>query len=328
MTGTKDDVENWDIPDLNISETKRAEEQTLFGKPANWYNSKEKAVEEVVQEEQLKPLTLDDIEEIRQSAYEDGFNEGKEAGLLQGLEEGKLEGIEAGHIEGLEKGKQEGLAQGAEQIESQASIWQSLIERLHNPLEKLDDNAEYQLIRLATTLAEQITRSEVITSPQIILRALKQAIDALPINEQKLTINLHPEDLLFVQKAYSQEQCIQRGWDLQAEPALLRGDCQIQTKVSSIDYAFSSRIEQVLKNFFKENHGQLPTKNDASDLSNDQPLETSTVKIPKSETIAETASDISDISDASPDSDELQNADTTEAIETTEKIEKNGKIDE
>jgi len=273
MPENNDDFENWDLPDLANAKDATPEESSLFGKPAAWYNNQHKEVEEVEVEDQPEPLTLDDIEAIRQSAYEDGFNEGKESGHLKGVEEGRLEGIASGHEEGLAQGLEQGLQAGAEEIQQQAKTWESLIERLHRPLEKLDENAEYQLIHLATSLAEQITRSEVQTSPQIILQALKQAVDALPISEQKLIINLHPEDLAFVQSAYTESQCLQRGWDLQAEPALMRGDCQIHTQVSSIDYAFNTRIEQVLKSFFKENHHKLPPKNNDSSLINDKPLE-------------------------------------------------------
>lgn len=276
MTDSNEAFESWVIPEINDIEEDIEQENSVFGRPATWYSNQDKAVEGVEDiedieevEDQPQPLTLDDIEAIRQSAYEDGFNEGKDDGYAKGLEEGKLEGIGIGHQEGLTQGLEEGMAEGAEKIQEQVTSWESLLDRLHNPLEKLDDNAEYQLVRLATSLAEQITRCEVKTDSKIILKALKQAVDALPISEQKLVINLHPEDLKFVQDAYSEEQCIQRGWDLQAEPALMRGDCQIQTQVSSIDYAFDTRVEQVLKNFFKENHQQLPNKNDDSNLNNE-----------------------------------------------------------
>ncbi|GLS89463.1 flagellar assembly protein FliH [Psychromonas marina] len=274
MTDNRDEFQSWSIPELSETERDEPEESSLFGKPATWYNNRNKAVEEIEEdvEEQPKPLTLDDIEAIRQSAYEDGFNEGKENGHQQGVEEGKLEGLATGHQEGLAQGIEEGLAQGTKEIEEQVKRWTSLLDRLHNPLEKLDANAEYQLVHLATSLAEQITRCEIQTSPKIILQALKQAVDALPISEQKLSINLHPEDLKFVLAAYSQEQCIHRGWDLQAEPALMRGDCQINTQVSSVDFAFNTRIDQVLKRFFKENYQHLPEKNDNSSLINDQPM--------------------------------------------------------
>ncbi|MCW8996054.1 MAG: flagellar assembly protein FliH [Psychromonas sp.] len=275
MMDNENQFDNWIIPELDESETAEVEDTTLFGKPASWYHS-EQSIEqdEVVDAEDTpQPLTLDDIEKIRQSAYEDGFQEGKEAGFKKGLEEGTQKGLQEGLQQGTAQGLQEGLASGQAQIDQQVTIWLSLIERLHNPLEKLDDNVEYQLIRLATELAEQIVRSEVQTNPQIILQALKQAVEALPVSEQKLRILLHPDDLKFVQGAYSKEDCLKRGWDLQAEPVLARGDCQVHTQASSIDYAFSSRIEQVLKHFFKENHQRLPEKNSDSNLLNEQPFD-------------------------------------------------------
>ncbi|WP_019613262.1 flagellar assembly protein FliH [Psychromonas ossibalaenae] len=287
MVDKNSDYRHWSLPELDESETEEAQETTLFGKPANWYHREKEIVEEDV-EEQPQPLTLDDIEAIRQSAYEDGFKEGKDAGFAQGLEDGKTQGLSEGHQQGLEQGTVQGLNEGQAQIDKQISRWQLLIERLHNPLEKLDDNVEYQLIRLATMLAEQITRCEVQSNPQIILQALKQAVEALPVSEQTLKILLHPDDLVFVQDAYSAEVCLQRGWDLQPEPALARGDCQIHTQTSSVDYAFSTRIEQVLKHFFQDNHTQLPQKNDDSSLLNDHPVE-NTVPAAEQAAPAETA---------------------------------------
>lgn len=280
MTQDNQAFKSWVIPELSEEIDESSEENTLFGKPATWYNNQQAQAElqpeEELEEEPLpQPLTLDDIEAIRQSAYEDGFAEGKQAGFSEGFDEGKAEGLTAGQQEGQAQGLQQGLDEGTQQIHEQQQHWLSLIERLHAPLQKLDEHAEYQLVRLATALAEQITRCEVQTCEQIILQALKQAVDALPISEQKLIIKLHPEDLRFVQQAYSEKQCQQRGWDLQAEPALMRGDCQINTLASSVEYTFNSRIEQVLKNFFKANHQQLPAHSDDSDLSNVQPITTS-----------------------------------------------------
>jgi len=272
MINNNNEFENWELPDIEESVPNESQGTTLFGKPADWYRSDKQVSEEPPAEEVPQPLTLDDIEMIRQTAYDDGFKEGREAGLIQGLEEGRADGLQQGLQQGIEEGTQQGLGEGKIRIDEQVANWQSIIERLHNPLEKLDENVEYQLIRLATSLAEQITRCEVQSDPKIILQALKLATDALPVSEQTIKILLHPDDLKFVQDAYSPEVCLQRGWDLQAEPALARGDCQIKSQASSVDYTFSSRIEQVLKTFFKENHQQLPEKNDDSNLLNEQPF--------------------------------------------------------
>lgn len=267
-----DDFKEWVLPDFEENRDKQEDERDLFGKPANWYSEKNKAEPEP-QEEQPQPLTLEDIEAIRASAYEDGFNEGKQAGFAKGLEEGKLQGMAEGHEQGLKQGIEEGLADGQVKIEAQTLHWQQLVSRLNRPLEKLDDSVEFQLVKLATSLAEQITRCEVTVNPQVILQALKQAVDVLPAQEQTPVISLHPDDLTFVEQAFSKQECEKRGWDLRAEPSLARGDCQVQTNTSSIDYTFSSRVEQVLKHFLKENYEQIPEVSDEGDISNDQPFD-------------------------------------------------------
>jgi len=265
-------VEDWVLPDFKEREIKESAETDLFGKPANWYNSKYQETLEP-EEEEPQPLTLEDIEAIRVSAYEDGFNEGKEAGHLKGLEEGKLQGLSEGHQEGLEQGLEQGLNEGQVKIDAQTLHWEQLVSRLHRPLEKLDDSVEFQLIKLTTHLAEQMVRCEVTVNPQVILQALKQAVTALPASEQTIVISLHPEDLIFVQTAFSESECNKRGWDLRSEPTLLRGDCHVQTKTSSIDYTFSTRVDQVLSHFLKENYQNTPDISNDVDISNEEPLE-------------------------------------------------------
>ena len=266
------DFQEWVLPDFEEEEAPEEGEIDLFGRPANWYRSKQEEVP-VAKKEGPKPLTIEDIESIRATAYEDGFNEGKEAGFEQGLEEGKLQGLNEGHEQGLVKGTEQGLIEGKVKVDAQTLHWQQLVSRLHRPLEKLDDNVEFQLVKLATTLAEQIARCEVTVNHQVILQALKQGVEALPVNEQTIVISLNPEDLVFVQDAFSESECQKRGWDLRAEPTLLRGDCQIQTQTSSIDYTFSTRVEQVLKHFLKENYNNTPEVNDDGDISNEQPVD-------------------------------------------------------
>lgn len=266
------DFQEWILPDFEAEETLQEDEIDLFGRPANWYRSQQEEEPTPVKDEP-KPLTLEDIESIRASAYEDGFNEGKEAGMEKGLEEGKLQGLAEGHEQGLAQGIEQGLSEGKAKVDAQALHWEQLVSRLHQPLEKLDDNVEFQLIKLATNLAEQMARCEVSVNPQVILQALKQGVEALPVNEQTIVISLNPEDLVFVETAFSESECQKRGWDLRSEPTLLRGDCQIHTQTSSIDYAFSTRIEQVLKHFLKENYENTPEVSNDGDISHDQPLD-------------------------------------------------------
>ena len=65
-------------------------------------------------------ITAEEVEAIRQAAWEEGLAEGRAAGFAKGLEEGKLEGLQQGHQAGLEQGREEGLAMGRDQVEQEA----------------------------------------------------------------------------------------------------------------------------------------------------------------------------------------------------------------
>ena len=64
-------------------------------------------------------------------------------------------------------------------------------------------------------------------------------------------IALHPEDLTLVQAAYGEEACAKRGWQLEADPTLERGDLQVSSQTSSIDMLLEQRIDQLLRQFLR-----------------------------------------------------------------------------
>lgn len=243
-------AQTWQWPEM---EPPRSEAQSnALGYPPDWYRRPEpEAVEP--EEEPQQPLTLEEIEAVRQAAYEDGFAEGREAGLAKGLDEGKLLGLQQGHEAGFEQGKEEGLALGRELIESQASQWQNLLDRLAQPLHELDDQVENQLVWLAMRLARALIKHEAQTAPDLLLAALKEAVSLLPAAEAGVQIALHPEDLALVQQAYGDEVCAKRGWQLEADPTLERGDLQVSSHTSSIDMLLEQRIDQLLRQFLRSN---------------------------------------------------------------------------
>ncbi len=251
-----EESELWELP---LMEAETSGDTNALGMAADWYQTEPEPEPE---EEEHIPLTLKEIEAVRQSAYEDGFNEGKENGFNQGLEEGKLEGLSQGHEAGLSQGKEEGLAAGKDVIDQHSAQWSALTEQLNSPLSKLNHNIEHQLVQLALSLAEQIVRCEVKTNPQLILNALKQAVEVLPIANQQVSILLQPDDLELVKQSFDDEECEKRGWTLCAEPSLNRGDCQVKTETSSVDYPLDARINQVIRQFLASNSEHMPAPSD------------------------------------------------------------------
>lgn len=124
-----DEATKWEYPDVGHSFDHSVESNAL-GYEADWYKHPELPTASEDVEEEQTPLTLEEIEAIRQSAYEDGFQEGKEAGFVAGLEEGRQKGEQEGFDTGLEKGREEGLALGRSWIEDKTQQWQHLIDKV------------------------------------------------------------------------------------------------------------------------------------------------------------------------------------------------------
>ncbi|ASX12779.1 flagellar assembly protein FliH [Aeromonas dhakensis] len=253
--GDETRVEAWGWPEMDVV----AEAETnALGLAPDWYQQEEEVGEPEPEQEPVPTptITAEELEAIRQAAWEEGMAEGREAGFAKGLEEGKLEGLQQGHAAGLEQGKEEGLALGRELVEQQMNHWQGLIDRLANPLKELDSAVEQQLIALVMQLARALIRHEAETSPRILLEALKEGLALLPAAEQGVTLMLHPDDIARVEQAFGAEECARRHWRLQSDPTLSPGDLQLATELSSIDLTLSGRIDQLLRNFLRDNAGQ------------------------------------------------------------------------
>ncbi len=85
----------------------------------------------------------------------------------------------------------------------------------------------------------------------------------LPAAEQGVTLMLHPDDIARIEQAFGAEECAKRHWRLQSDPTLSPGDLQLATELSSIDLTLSGRIDQLLRNFLRDNASQKPASQDS-----------------------------------------------------------------
>lgn len=248
-------LKSWPIPDVSEDPTKFSGRSTAFGQPLEQVYQKQHAHEdepETQEPEEFPTLTIEELEQIRQDAYEEGIKQGHEQGYIEGFDKGVTEGKEAGYKEGLEIGKEQGLNDVKPLIEEKLQYLSQLIEGMAAPLNKVDESVEKQLVHLAKLLAEQVVFKELQTNPELILVALKKSIDALPMGEQGVKIHLNPEDLSLVEEAYGAEHLQQQHWQLVAEPTLERGGCEVKTAQSSIDMTLKTRINEIMEKFLHD----------------------------------------------------------------------------
>ncbi|ENY71232.1 flagellar assembly protein FliH [Aeromonas diversa CDC 2478-85] len=244
------EVQDWGWPEMEVEQSI---ERNALGLAPDWYQQAVPQPEVEPEPEPAPTLTAEELEAIRQAAWEEGMSEGREAGFAQGLEEGKLEGLQKGHEAGFSQGREEGLAMGREVVEQAIAHWQQLATRLATPLGEMDEQVEEQLVSLAMQLARALIKHEVETSPRLLLAALKEGLAQLPVAEEGVTMMLHPDDVERIQSAFGAEECAKRGWRLEADPTLEPGDLQLATRLSSIDMQLEARINQLLRNFLRDN---------------------------------------------------------------------------
>ncbi len=243
----QDELDVWSLPSVEKAIDEEDLTTNALGKKPTWrYQPPEDVEEEIV------PLTAEEIEQIRQAAYEEGFNQGKEEGFASGFDEGK----KSGHQEGLKLGHQEGvetgLAEGKETIERLSGQWQTLTDQLHQPLAEVEQNIEQQLLHLVVQLTQAITLEEAKTNPDIILSALTAGLKALPSQDTQTQILLHPDDIKLIEQQFSTDYIQRHGWRLLAAPQLEPGGCQIENSTSNIDLSIKSRIKEVLDSFLQD----------------------------------------------------------------------------
>ena len=246
-------VKNWNLP--NVTDDKPVRKKTTaLGRSVDWYYGKKErdAQKAEEQEEEIKPLSLEEIEEIRKGAYEEGLLQGHEEGFakgeLAGHQQGLQQGIEQGHQQGIESG----IIEGRQIIEAQAIRWQALNEKLANPLHEINELVEKQLVELAVMLSQSVIGVEVKTNPQVIFQALKDSIAALPYAESDCEISLNPQDLTLIKERFSEQDIEDKGWHLKAEADIEIGGCIVESRTSSIDRSMQTRVAQTFERFLTE----------------------------------------------------------------------------
>lgn len=154
---------------------------------------------------------------------------------LEALEQqARAEGFTAGHAEGLASGRQH--------VREQVARLEALCDAAARPLQSLDEQVEKELARLATVIARRVIARELQLSPDLIAQAVRQAATALPAAARELRVHVHPDDLALLRDLGAAES----HWQLLADPALARGDCQLESERSRLDARVDTRLAAVI----------------------------------------------------------------------------------
>lgn len=190
------------------------------------------AVEEV-ELETVKPPTLEEIEAIRQDAYNEGFATGER------------DGFHAGQL----KARQEAEEALKERLESLERLMGQLLE----PIAEQDTLIEQGLVSLVNHVARQVIQRELHMDSSQIRQVLREALKLLPMGAENIRIHVNPQDFERVKALRERHE---ESWRILEDDALLPGGCRIETEHSRIDASIETRLAQAMKQLFEQQREQ------------------------------------------------------------------------
>ncbi|MCU0072242.1 flagellar assembly protein FliH [Pseudomonas koreensis] len=197
--------------------------------------------------EEVQPLTLEELESIRQEAYNEGFAIGEKEGF---------------HSTTL-KVRQEAEVALAAKI---ASLEQ-LMAHLFEPIAEQDTQIEKSLVDLVQHIARQVIKRELAIDSTQIEHVMRDALKLLPLGVENVRLYVNPQDFAQVKALRERHE---ESWRIVEDESLLPGGCRVETEHSRIDASIETRVGQVMDKLFDQLHEQAlhPA---APDLSLDLP---------------------------------------------------------
>lgn len=184
--------------------------------------------------EEVQPLTLEELESIRQEAWNEGFATGEKEGFhstqLKVRQEAEV--VLAAKVAGLEQ----------------------LMQNLLEPIAKQDTQIEKMVVHLVEHIARQVIQRELQTDSRQIGNVLRDALKLLPMGANNLRIFINPQDFALVK---AMRERYEEAWKIVEDDDLLPGGCRIETEHSRIDASIETRLSLAIAKMYDQLHDQV-----------------------------------------------------------------------
>jgi flagellar assembly protein FliH len=210
----------WEMPSIDAPEGK------VFRQPTE---------EEVAEEtERVEKISQDEIQKIKDQAYQEGF----------------------------QKGHADGLSQAQQEITNKVAILESMLQQLAEPIQACGEQTQQELLQLAFAISRQIVRRELKQDPTQLIAIIRDALKLLPVGAKNIQVELHPEDAKVIKNVLPiDEDSPDSRWKLVEDPSMERGGCLLKTDNSNVD---ASVDRQVAVLFSRIAGGQRAGEDDAN----------------------------------------------------------------
>ncbi|WP_268800300.1 flagellar assembly protein FliH [Pseudomonas huanghezhanensis] len=191
------------------------------------------AESEEVPLEEVQPMTLEELESIRQDAYNEGFAIGEKDGF---------------HGAQL-KVRQEADVAVAAKLDKLEQLMTHLLE----PIADQDAQIEKSMIQLVEHIARQVIQRELTTDSTQIGSVLREALRLLPMGATNVRILVNPQDFVQIKALRERHE---ETWRILEDDTLMPGGCRVESEHSRIDATVESRIGLAIGKMFDQLHEQ------------------------------------------------------------------------
>lgn len=221
----------WDLPsfDLDGHHVPREDEPEAEPEP----EVEAPAVEEIPEEPEVKPFTVEELEQIRAEAYNEGFATGER--------------------DGFHSGQLKAQQEARERLEARVAELEALMSHLMEPIRDQDEQIEDMLLELVETMVRQVVQRELHSDSSQIRQVLRGALKALPVGAEQIRIYLNPTDFETVRAIRERHE---ESWRLLEDDQLLPGGCRVEAEHSQVDASRETRLQQVIQQLHDQRREQ------------------------------------------------------------------------
>ncbi|MFL1504300.1 flagellar assembly protein FliH [Pseudomonas sp. O64] len=184
--------------------------------------------------DEVQPLTLEELEAIRQEAYNEGFAAGEKDGFRSTTLKVRQESEAA---LGLKLGSLE-----------------RLMRSLFDPIAEQDSQLEKSMVGLVEHIARQVIQRELALDSSHIESVMREALKLLPLGVGNVRLYINPQDFEQVKALRERHE---ETWRIVEDAALQPGGCRVETEHSRIDATVETRISQIMAKLFDQLHEQV-----------------------------------------------------------------------
>ena len=184
--------------------------------------------------EEVQPLTLEELESIRQEAYNEGFAAGEKDGFRSTTLKVRQEAEAA--------------------LSVQLASLERLMGVLFDPIAEQDSQIEKSMVGLVEHIARQVIQRELVLDSSHIESVMREALKLLPLGVGNVRLYINPQDFEQVKALRERHE---ETWRIVEDAALQPGGCRVETEHSRIDATVETRISQIMAKLLDQAHEQV-----------------------------------------------------------------------